>query len=89
MCDQMPPAGQNTYHICDQQLDAAERVALGSYDLAVRKRAYEVIQRRLIDREPLLVMWFARRVDVANTDLQGFRPAHAVTDFWNSWEYSI
>ena len=24
-----------------------------------------------------------------NTDLQGFRPAHTVTDLWNSWEWSI
>ncbi len=89
MCDQTPPAGQNVYHFCDGQLDAAERVALASYDLAVRKRAYSLIQRRLADRVPLLVLWFARRVDVANTDLRGFKPAHAVTDFWNSWEWSI
>ena len=89
MCDQMPPAGQNIYHFCDETLDAAEHVALNSYDIAVRKRAYAAIQYRLVDREPLVLMWFARRIDVFNSDLRGFRPAHTVTDLWNSWEWSI
>jgi peptide/nickel transport system substrate-binding protein len=89
MCDQMPPAGQNIYHFCDETLDAAEHVALNSYDIAVRKRAYAAIQYRLVDREPLILMWFARRIDVFNSDLRGFRPAHTVTDLWNSWEWSI
>jgi len=89
MCDQAPPAGQNVYHFCDAQVDAAERVALGSYDLAIRKRAYDGIQRRLVDEEPTIIMWFVRRIDVVNSDMRNFKPAHAVTDFWNSWEWSI
>ena len=87
--DQAPPAGQNVYHFCDAQVDAAERVALGSYDLAIRKRAYDGIQRRLVDEEPTIIMWFVRRIDVVNSDMRNFKPAHAVTDFWNSWEWSI
>ena len=89
MCNQMPPAGQNIYHFCDETLDAAEQVALNNYDIGVRKRAYAAIQYRLVDREPLMVLWFARRIDLFNTDLQGFRPAHTVTDLWNSWAWSI
>ena len=34
-------------------------------------------------------MWFARRFDVVNVDLKGYKPAHAVTTFWNTWEYTI
>jgi hypothetical protein len=34
-------------------------------------------------------MWFVRRIDVVNSDMRNFKPAHAVTDFWNSWEWSI
>jgi hypothetical protein len=34
-------------------------------------------------------MWFQRRFDVVSDDLKGYKPAHAVTTFWNSWEYSI
>jgi peptide/nickel transport system substrate-binding protein len=89
MCDQFPPAGQNVYHVCDRQLDAAERVALTSNDPTVRKHAYDTIQRRLVDLEPFILMWYQRRIAVFNADLRGYRPAHAVTDFWNSWEWSI
>ena len=70
-------------------LNVAERVALGSYDLAIRKRAYDGIQRRLVDEEPTIIMWFVRRIDVVNSDMRNFKPAHALTDFWNSWEWSI
>jgi peptide/nickel transport system substrate-binding protein len=89
MCNQMPPAGQNVYGLCDAGLDNAERLAVNSNDQAERKQAYDAIQRRLVVQEPLIIMWFVRRIDVANTDLRNFKPAHAVTDFWNSWEWQI
>jgi peptide/nickel transport system substrate-binding protein len=89
MCDQFPPKGQNSYFLCDPALDAAERIAVQSNDPAARKRAYDAIQRRLVADEPLVLMWFARRIDVVNTDLRNFRPAHVATDFWNSWEWQI
>ncbi len=89
MCDQRPPAGQNTYFLCDPAIDAAERTALSSNDRAVRKKAYDVIQQRLVDQLPFLPIWFVRRIDIRNTDLKNYRPAHAVTNFWNSWEWKI
>jgi len=89
MCDQFPPAGQNTYHFCDPSLDAAERRALGSYDPAVRQRAYDDIQSMLVDKLPFLNMWFVRRVNVYNVDLQNFKPAHAGVEIWNPWEIDI
>jgi len=88
-CDQVPPAGQNVYHFCDPELDAAERVAVSSYDRAVRKRAYDRIQSILADRVPFIVNWFSRRIAVYNTDLQNYRPAHAVSSFWNTYEWDI
>lgn len=89
MCDQWPPNGQNVYHYCNSKLDAAERIALRSYDQAVRKKQYDEIQRLLAVDQPFLVIWFSRRVNVLNTDFKGFRPAHAVTQLWNTWEWSI
>ncbi|HEY0613052.1 MAG TPA: peptide ABC transporter substrate-binding protein [Candidatus Elarobacter sp.] len=88
-CDQIPPNGQNQYRFCDRTLDAAEKIALTSNDQAVRKAAYARIQRILVDRVPLLTMWFARRFDVVSDDLKNYKPAHAVTTFWNTWEYDI
>ena len=52
-----------TSTISATRLDTAEQVALNSYDIGVRKRAYAAIQYRLVDREPLMVLWFARRID--------------------------
>jgi peptide/nickel transport system substrate-binding protein len=89
MCDQFPPAGQNNYRFCDRELDAQERIALTSYDQRVRKAAYDRIQTILQDRLPFITSWFARRFDVVSDDLHGYKPAHAVTTFWNTWEYEI
>lgn len=89
MCDQFPPAGQNVYGFCDPQLDAAERTALRSYDRATRKRAYDTIQGILVRDRPFVNLWFVRRISIYNADLLNFKPAHAVTPFWNTWEYDI
>jgi len=89
MCDQWPPNGQNVYHYCNPQLDTAERIALSVYRQAERKKQYDLIQRLLAADQPFLVLWFNRRLGVVSTDLTGFRPAHAVTEFWNTWEWSI
>lgn len=89
MCDQFPPGGQNTYHFCDRRLDAAERTALDSYDPAARKRAYDKIQGILVSQRPFLTLWFVRRVNVYNTDLKNFKPAHAGVEIWNPWEIDI
>jgi hypothetical protein len=43
----------------------------------------------LTDRLPILVLWFERDQHVINTDLKDFKPAHASTPFWNTWEWSI
>ncbi len=89
MCNQFPPAGQNVYHFCDARLDAAENLALTNYDQARRKEAYDRIQSIIAEKAPLIIVWFVRRQDIANTDLKNYKPAHAVTTFWNTWEWSI
>jgi len=89
MCDQWPPRGQNTFRYCDPKLDAAERIALTHYDRATRKAAYDKIQALLAEDVPFIVVWFSRRVTALNTDFINYKPAHAVTQFWNSWEWEI
>jgi peptide/nickel transport system substrate-binding protein len=88
-CDQIPPRGQNTSRFCDAVVDAQERIATTSYDEATRKRAYAVVQQKLVDEVPFITTWFWRRFDVVSVDVKGYKPAHAVTTFWNTWEYSI
>ena len=89
MCDQFPPNGQNTYHLCEHDLDAAERVAMTEYDQDKRKAAYDKIQSILAEQAPLAIIWYVRRQDIVNNDLRNYKPAHAVTTFWNTWEYEL
>jgi peptide/nickel transport system substrate-binding protein len=84
-----PPTGQNIYRFRNAEVDAQEAIALTSYDPAVRKKAYGRVQQILVDQVPFITMWFARRFDVVSDDLKGYKPAHAVTTFWNTWEYAI
>ena len=90
MCDQIPAkGGQNQSLFCDPKLDAAERVALREYDHDKRKPAYDTIQSILAEQLPTIFIWYVSRQDIANVDLKGYKPAHAVTTFWNTWEWSI
>jgi peptide/nickel transport system substrate-binding protein len=89
MCNQFPPNGQNNFHFCNHDLDAAEQVALTQYDQDKRKVAYDKIQRILTEEEPIIITWFVRRQDVVNSDLKNYKPAHAVTTFWNTWQWEL
>ena len=89
MCDQVPPNGQNSYRFCNKSLDAAEKAALASNDRAARKKAYATVQSILADQVPAIITWYNRRISVQNTDLKNYNPAHAVTSFWNPWEWEI
>jgi peptide/nickel transport system substrate-binding protein len=89
MCDQFPPNGQNVFHYCNHALDAAERLALATSDRVVRKKAYDTIQELLARDVPNIIVWYERRISVANSDLQNYRPAHAVSSFWNAYSWVI
>ncbi len=89
MCDQIPPNGQNSYRFCNHDLDAAEQVAMHEYDQDKRKLAYDKVQDVLADQVPLGILWYVRRQDIINSDLRNYKPAHAVTTFWNTWEWEL
>jgi peptide/nickel transport system substrate-binding protein len=88
-CAAIPPNGQNIFRFCSALVDAQEQIALTSYDQAVRARAYAVIQEQLVSQVPYITNWFWRQLEVVSDDVHGFKPAHAVTPFWNPWELSI
>ncbi len=88
-CGARAPVAQNYYRFCDPAIDRYERVALSSYDVGVRKAAYAHVQQLVVADSPFITLWFDRFFNVASVDLHGFRPAHAVTGFWNTWEYKI
>ena|GEM_PF-6335752 len=88
-CDMAPPAGRNIYHFCDRRLDAAASQALNRYDIPGRKALYGTIQRIVASQLPIIVLWYQRQLDAVITDLRNYKPAHAVTPFWNTWEWRI
>jgi peptide/nickel transport system substrate-binding protein len=88
-CDMAPPKGWNIYHFCSRALDRAEADALVNYDQAKRKADYAVAQREIAGQLPFIIIWYVRRLDVINTDFAGYKPAHAVTPFWNTWEWYV
>src|SRR5579872_1185930 len=88
-CGQRAPVGDNYRRLCDPRLDAAERVALSSNVRAVRRRAYAAVQRYVAEDCAVIFLWFAKRVDAVSTDLRGYRPAHAVTTLWNTYDWRI
>jgi peptide/nickel transport system substrate-binding protein len=88
-CAFAPPHGWNIYHFCDRRLDAAEDDALEQYDQSIRRKDYAVVQEILTDRLPIFVLWYERDQHVINTDFKNFKPAHASTPFWNTWEWEI
>ena len=89
MCSMQPPAGWNIYRYCDAALDAAEEDALSQNDQGARERAYARIQARLAEDVPVIVLYFQQQQDVVNLDLKNYRPASAVTPFWNTWQLEI
>jgi ABC-type transport system substrate-binding protein len=84
-----PPAGWNIYGLCSRQLDDAERIAMTHYDRPARKAAYARVQQIVAAQLPIIVLWYQRQLDVVNTDFKNYRPARAVTPFWNTWEWEI
>ena len=87
-CSQVAPAGQNVSRYCNPALDADERVALGSYDLAVRKRAYAKIERILSEDLPMVFLYYPKARFGMNPALQGFSP-NGVTVTWNAYLWSL
>jgi peptide/nickel transport system substrate-binding protein len=88
-CRAAAPAGDNVYRFCDPALDAAERKALATNDVAVRKTQYVRIQDILARQMPLLMLWFERYDYAVNSDMRNFQPAHVGSPFWNTWQWQI
>jgi peptide/nickel transport system substrate-binding protein len=87
-CDMKPPAGWNIYGFCSKTLDDAESAAIERYDRRTRKLMYGKVSQIVASELPIIVLWYQRQLDVVNTDFKNYRPARAVTPFWNTWEWS-
>jgi len=87
--DSLPPAGENYTFYADPQVGAWQREGESSYERARRRPAYVMLQHRFHDAVPFHTIVWRSNIDVYNADLRNFKPAPAVSDFWNSWEWQI
>jgi len=87
-CDQRPPNGFNSALLCDPRVDEQEDVATRSYDQRVRRAAYFRIQELLNQDLPAVFLYWELRNDDIRDGFVGYRPAPAVSEFWNSWQWN-
>ena len=82
------PRAYNDAFYSDPDVDRWSEQATATYDQAMRKPLYALIQQRLNRDLPYLPLLWEGRIYAVNTDLRGFAPSPGSTDFWNveSWE---
>lgn len=85
----IPPAGENYPFYVDPDIGAWQRGGEATYDHAKRRPYYVRIQHRFYDAVPFHTIVWRSNIDAVNRDLRNFKPAPAVSDFWNAWQWEI
>lgn len=85
----VPPNGVNYTFYRDPDIGRWQRVGAALYSRSQRQPYYWKIQERIHDQVPFHTINYEAAIDAANTDLRNFKPAPAVADFWNSYEWEI
>jgi peptide/nickel transport system substrate-binding protein len=87
--ENLAPHGQNALFWTDRTATAAMDDALSTVDWQRRRRDYHLIQQRLAEDVPTIILYFRREPIAYNSDLRGFTSSPVISRFWNTWEYSI
>ncbi|MHB8433234.1 MAG: peptide ABC transporter substrate-binding protein [Candidatus Tyrphobacter sp.] len=87
-CAAIPPNGNNVARYCSSQMDAAQRLALSTFDRAVRKRAYARIESLLLQDAPGAFLFDAPLRYVLVRQLQNFTP-NGISEGWNAQEWQL
>lgn len=87
--DQLPPTGENYTFFADRDIGVWQKAAQRYYRREQRRPYYVEIQQRIHDAVPIHTIVWRSNIDAVNTDLKNFKPAPAVSDFWNSYEWQI
>lgn len=88
MCDAVPPNGNNVSRFCSPQLDAAERLALSTFDRSVRERAYDTVQTLLVRDAPAAFIVDIPQRNVRVRGLENFKP-NGISEGWNAQEWQL
>lgn len=88
--ENLPPHGQNALFWTDREATAAMNAGLATVDMKRRVAAYRIVQQRIADQVPTIVLWFRHEPQIYNDDLKHFTVTPVITTpFWNTWEYEI
>jgi peptide/nickel transport system substrate-binding protein len=87
--ESVPPNGVNYSAYRDADVGRWQQAGKSHYARAERVRYYWKIQERIHDRVPFHTINWQVSINAVNTDLRNFRPAPAVADFWNAYEWEI
>ncbi len=79
-CNRFPPDGQNVMRWCDPQANAALDASKVTYDQDVRKKDLAIVQRRIYDQVPTIVIDERRQLAGYNDDLKNWHP-NAISPF--------
>jgi peptide/nickel transport system substrate-binding protein len=86
-CSEIPPAGNNVTRYCSAAMDAAQRLALSTFDRSVRKKAYARIEALLLQDAPAAFLFYRKLPYARVPELQHFEP-NGVSEGWNAQEWS-
>lgn len=86
-CAAVPPAGNNITHYCSPEMEAAQRLALSSFDRGVRAKAYHTIESLLVRDAPAAFMYYRSLVYAHVPELQNFTP-NGTSEGWNAYEWN-
>ena len=73
-CKKIPPAGQNDMHWCDPVAERAIDRFVASSDPQEQRRDSQIVQRRLVDDVPTIVVSIVEDLFIENRALTGFQP---------------
>ena len=85
-CKMIPPAGNNVARYCSPEMDAAQRLALSTFDRSVRKRAYAEIESLLLRDAPAAFLYYQSLRYAHADDLEDFLP-NGIDEGWNAQEW--
>ena len=87
--DSVPPSGVNYTFYRDPDIGRWQQAGKSVYSRSQRIPYYWKIQERIHQAVPFHTINWQAAIDAVNTDLRNFRPAPAVADFWNAYEWEI
>ena len=85
-CAMIPQAGNNIARYCSPAMEAAQRLALSTFDHATRKRAYSRIESLLLSDAPAAFIYDQSLRYAHSADLRSFMP-NGISEAWNAQDW--